>query len=87
MSALAKPFIHTTTASSEVEPVNVENISSFAKVTVPAISSNNLGTFAINFVIRDNGVGSPNIVTWRYDDDTARDADYTSLLALVSNAI
>lgn len=88
MSALAKPFIHTLTASGDVDPINVENISSFGKIDVDAVSTNNnKSLYGIQYVMRDNGVGSPNTVVWRYDTDTARDADYTALLDLVSNAI
>lgn len=89
MSALAKPFIHTTTSTGGVvDPINVENISSFGKIDVPATGSNNNNPlYAIQFVMRDNGVGSPNKIMWKYDTDTARDSDYTTLLALVSNAI
>lgn len=88
MSALAKPFIHTLSASGDVDPINSENLSSFGLINVDAVSTNNnKSLFGIQFVMRDNGVGSPNQIVWRYDTEAARDSDYATLLALVSNAI
>lgn len=88
MSALAKPFVHTVSALEAVDPINVENIGAFLKIDVPANGANaNRPFYALEFTMKGVGSGVPTKITWRYATDTARDSDYTTLLALVSNAI
>lgn len=77
MSALTKPFIHTTNAVNDVIPVNAENLIEFQKQDIN-------GEFNILFILGDY----PREIVWKYAaDDTARDADFAAVLAAVSVAM
>lgn len=89
MSALAKPFVHTTNdISGASEPVNVELVSSIGVTNIAAnqAQGNSSPVYNIDFQMsaHDNNIQT---VTWRYATDTLRDADHATLIALISNAM
>ena len=89
MSALAKPFVHSTTViGGFVDPIEIENIATFNKLDVSDVSSNNnKPLYAISFSLRNNGTGTPNNVQWRYATQAARNTAYNALVTLVSTAV
>lgn len=95
MSALAKPLIHPTTAdpaaNGTLAVVNVEKIMSCSKVDVPAFGNNPTASYKILFTVLDTD-NQKKEVEWVYSKAVAtaladRDAAYTAIIALASNAI
>lgn len=90
MSAITKPYVHSTLATGG-DPVEIENILTFFKRSIPTTNvmnpSNPSGTgekHEIVFVENSVSPGRKEIV-WSYGADEAqRDADYTALLAGLS---
>lgn len=89
MSALTKPLIHSTsTVGGAVDPINIENIATLSKITVPdSGSNNNKPLYAISFSLRGVNSGVPSRVDWKYATEAARDSDYDSILTLASTAV
>ncbi len=89
MSALTKPLIHsTTTVGGAVDPINIENIATLTKITVPDTgSNNNKPLYAINFVLRGVGSGNPTSVKWKWATESARNAAYNAIITLASTAV
>ena len=82
MSALAKPMIHSSRATGDVQPVNAEKVVNFSKVVTPPIPNSSTTRFQINFSM-EAGTGPKDII-WNYADQSNLDADFTAILGLVS---
>jgi len=89
MSALTKPLIHsTTTVGGAVDPINIENIATLSKVTVPdSGTNNNKPLYGISFALRGVGSGVPTRVTWKWTTDAARNTAYNAIITLASTAV
>lgn len=89
MSALVKPLVHSTKViGGASDMVNVENASAITKTEKPSIvGRNEPAKWNIVFNVTDNGVGTPNFVTWKYDNVTDRDADFVSIQTLASTVL
>ena len=89
MSALTKPLIDSTKViSGASDMVNVEDVSSVTTTDKPAIvGRNEPAKFNIVFHMKENGAGTPNFVTWKYDNKTDRDADLASIMTLASTTL
>lgn len=86
MSALVKPLIHTTTTiNGDADPVNVEAIATMTKVSNDQATGVKEFSHLV-FSMLDHG-NNPKSVTWKFADDTARDAAYTAVIALASTAV
>ena len=82
MSALAKPMIHSSRASGDVQPINSERIINFVKLTIPPTPNSTKTAYKIVFSM-DSGV-SPKEVVWNYATQTRMDDDFTAIVGLVS---
>lgn len=84
MSALAVPFVFSTAVQSGAsDMVNVEQVSAITRVTAEGQKN----VYQIVFHLQNNGVGTPNWITWSYDRSPDRDADYDGLLAQIAAAV
>ena len=80
MSGILLPLIYSSRATGDEQPVNVDKIVNFVKLTVPPIPNSTKTTYSIVFSM-DSGM-TPKTITWNFADATDRDNDFTSLLAL-----
>ena len=89
MSALVKPLVNSTKViGGASDMVNVEFMSAITKTEKPSIvGRNEPAKWNIVFNVTDNGVGTPNFVTWKYDNYADRDADFASIMALASTTL
>jgi len=81
MSALAKPMIHSSRATS-FSPVNAEEILTFEEVTVSTPVGAVAAKWVINFSMKAGN--SPANVAWQYASLGAMNADYAAIVGLVS---
>ena len=89
MSALAKPMIHTTSATVNPSPmVNAERCTSVEKVDIPAVG-NTPAKYSIVFTLaQDPQTGTVQRVEWNYaTDSTTRDSDYAAVIVAISAAV
>ena len=83
--ALEKPFIHSLTAEGTPDPVNFNDVFTFAKddpVSLQATKS----TFNIIFIRDENSVG-PSEIIWKYKNACDRNSEYDLILKLISKPI
>lgn len=83
MSALAKPFVHSTTAVGGENTVNLEEVKTISVVDRPGIE-NQKDEFVIVFVIESN---NNRFVEWVFADGATRDTAFADIQTLASNAI
>lgn len=90
MSAIAKPFIHSTrTIASPSGVVNIEEVSSVEKFTERGHVGSNTPSkevFGIKFSMK-RWNDTPKEITWRYDLEADRNTDYNAIIAAVSTVI
>lgn len=87
MSALAKPLIHSVTATGLADPINIEHVAAITKETVLAASNiNTSDRFNIIFKFRGENT-TPQEITWRYATEVLRDASYDAIIALASTVV
>jgi len=92
MSAIAKPLTFTpnSDAGAVSEVVNVEHIKDISKADIPARTENGKPRFVINITTLSTD-NQPKISTWTYQTvatpDTARDTDFTALVALAATSL
>jgi hypothetical protein len=87
MSAIAKPLIHSTTATGDADPINIEHVAAITKETVFAAENiNTSDRFNIIFKFRGENT-TPQEITWRYADEATRDASYNAILTLASTLV
>jgi len=89
MSAIAKPLIHSTKViGGASDMVNIEQATAITKSAKPSIDGRNeQPKWNIEFNMADNNVGTPNFITWKYDNVTDRDADFVSIQTLASTVL
>ncbi len=83
MSALAKPFVHSTTAVGGENTVNLEEVKTMSVVDRPGIE-NQADEFVIVFVMEEV---NNRFVEWVFADSAARDTAFGAIQTLASNAI
>lgn len=90
MSAIAKPFIHSTrTIASPSGVVNIEEVASIEKFTEKGHAGSNTPSkevFGIKFSMK-RWDDKPTEITWRYTLEADRNTDYTAIVAAVSTVI
>ncbi len=87
MSAISKPLINSTAViGSDSEAIAIENIVTFSKVSIANPIGSSTPTSQIVFIMKSIDT-APHTVIWKFVDDTARDAEYVKLLALVSTVV
>jgi len=84
MSALAKPMIHSTRATSG-GAVNAEEILTVEELTVNTPAGAVASTFQINFTMKDGT--SPKNITWKYATVGDMNTDYAAIIALISTVV
>lgn len=90
MSAITKPFIHSTrTIANPSGVVNSEEVSSIEKFTERGhVGSNtpSLEVFGIKFSMK-RWNDTPREITWRYTLEADRNTDFTAIIAAISTVI
>lgn len=81
MSALAKPMIHSSRATSG-ESVNVEEVLTFEKVVVTNPTGAVGSTFSLNFSMKAGSV--PRNIVWAFASQVDLDADFLAVQGLIS---
>lgn len=95
MSAIVKPFIHSTTATNivpgtVVSPlVCVERVTNVAKVLTPATENHSRSPrFEIHFqMAQDQRTGVAKDIIWEYADETDLDADWALIVNTISAVV
>jgi len=88
MSAITLPFLRSanTLAGADTPPVNVENVLTFEKQTIPNTQSESIpDTYRIVFQTSQYGVAKE--ITWEYASSALMDTDYTNLLAATTTTL
>ena len=87
MSALAKPLIYSeSTINGSSDSINVEQVLAISRTTVENGIGNTKSRYAIEYNMANNGT-NPRIISWTYETEALRDADYALVLDAVATEI
>lgn len=83
--ALEKPFIHSTLAEGDPDPVNYNDVFTFRK-TKEISTGKTKSKFFIEFN-RDENSSSPKTIIWKYINECDRNNEFDKILSLTSVSI
>jgi hypothetical protein len=88
MSAIAKPFVHSSGAGVlSANPVAIEEIAGFSKGTRVAQPGSAPEAYTIDFSMKTVDHKPSGSVQWVFSSEVTRDAKFTALQTAVSTAI